>query len=556
MTTLAQYLVANSLISEEQLGRALDLQIRKGGHIIERLSELGYLDEETLTSHLAERFGFSRVSDNELNNLNGLLEKIPAHLLLKHEILPIRLYKSTLTIATADPFNLTAINEVKFLTGFDVALALARQSAIMKVIKERCGEQSYGGLLSYDKLLSKVSEDSINIVGEEEAISIQSLERLTTEPPIVSLANALLVDAIKKSASDIHVEPQRKFLRVRFRIDGMLHEVVQPPLAVKDGLISRLKVLANLDIAERRVPQDGRVRINVLGREVDMRVSTLPTPFGESVVIRLLDRHNLLLDLDLIGFSPSTLLPYKALISQPHGMVLVTGPTGSGKTTTLYASLNEINSMEKSIVTIEDPVEYELPGITQVQVKPQSGLTFARGLRAALRQDPDIIMVGEIRDAETAEIAVQAALTGHLVLSTLHTNDAAGAVSRLTEMGIKGHLLRSSLLGVVAQRLVRRLCKGCGGRGQNGSDAKIPAKSPVGCERCSHTGYRGRIGIYELLKINNEIRSLNLEQVDSRTIKDTAIKSGMLSLSGDGVEKVQAGLTTMAEVVRVSAEDE
>jgi general secretion pathway protein E len=336
---------------------------------------------------------------------------------------------------------------------------------------------------------------------------------------------------------------------------------------MKDGLISRVKILAKLDIAERRVPQDGRIRINITDREVDMRVSTLPTPFGESVVIRLLDRLNMLLDLDLIGFNPSTLEPFKSLLYQPHGMILVTGPTGSGKTTTLYAALNKINTLDKSIFTIEDPVEYELPGIIQVHVNTQTGLSFARGLRAMLRQDPDVIMIGEIRDEETAEIAVQAALTGHLVFSTLHTNDAASAISRLLEMGIQAHLLKSSLLCIMAQRLLRRLCLACvesrqterglavvGGKSR-GDNLPAAPFSPVGCEKCSNTGYRGRIGIYELLMMNDKIRSLNLGQVDSNTVKDVAISNGMVTLRQDGLEKAHAGLTSMDEVLRVMPEE-
>ena len=566
-TTLGQYLLRNEFITEEQLGRALHLQAQNGGNLLEHLTSLGFLDEEELTSHLAKKFGLRELGDTDLASSNELLDKIPAHLVLKYEILPLKLSKSALTIATADPFNLTALNEVKFLTGFDVSLALAKYSAIKSVIKKYYESSPYGKTLNYDQLLTQVKVDEVKVIAEEEGISIQNLERMTTEAPIVLLFNTLLIDAIRKEASDIHIEPQRRAVRVRFRIDGILHEVVRLPLNVKDGLISRVKVLAKLDISERRVPQDGRIRINILAREVDMRVSTLPTPFGESVVIRLLDRLNSLLDLELIGLSPDTLLSFQSLLYKPHGMILVTGPTGSGKTTTLYASLNKINTLEKSIFTIEDPVEYELQGIIQVHVNPQSGLTFARGLRAMLRQDPDVIMVGEIRDEETAEIAVQAALTGHLVFSTLHTNDAAGAISRLMEMGIQGHLLRSSLICVVAQRLLRRLCIACVERRQSerglavvggqttGNDLITSPYVPVGCEKCSNTGYRGRVGIYEILRMNDRICGLKLEDVDSKTIKDHSVRDGMVTLLQDGIEKVRAGLTTMDEVQRVLPED-
>lgn len=566
-TTLGQYLLRNNFITEEQLAKVLDQQVQKGGNVLEHLLTFGFLDEEKLISHLAEKFGLQELGDTDLSNCNELLNKIPANLVLKYDILPIKLSKSALTIATADPFNLTAFNEVKFLTGFNVNLTLAKYTEIKKVIKKHYENPISSNALNYDDLLTQVKEDEVRVIADEEAISIQNLEKMTTEAPIVLLFNTLLIDAIKKEASDIHIEPQRKAMRIRFRIDGILHEVVRLPLNMKDGLISRVKILAKLDIAERRVPQDGRIRVNIMDREVDMRVSTLPTPFGESVVIRLLDRLNMLLDLDLIGFNPSTLDSFKSLLYLPHGMILVTGPTGSGKTTTLYAALNKINTLDKSIFTIEDPVEYELPGIIQVHVNTQTGLTFARGLRAMLRQDPDIIMIGEIRDEETAEIAIQAALTGHLVFSTLHTNDAAGAISRLLEMGIQAHLLKSSLLCIMAQRLLRRLCLACvesrqtvrglavvGGK-TRGDNLPVAPFTPVGCEKCSNTGYRGRIGIYELLMMNDKIRSLKLEQIDSNTVKDVAISSGMVTLRQDGLEKAQAGLTTMDEVLRVIPED-
>lgn len=565
-TTLGQYLLRNNFITEEQLAKVLDQQVQRGGNVLEHLLNFEFLDEERLISHLAEKFGLQELGDTDLSNSTELLNKIPANLVLKYDILPIKLSNSALTISTADPFNLTAFNEVKFLTGFNVNLTLAKYSEIKKVIKKHYESPISSNALNYNELLTQVKEDEVKVIADEEAISIQNLEKMTTEAPIVLLFNTLLIDAIKKEASDIHIEPQRKAMRVRFRIDGILHEVVLLPLNMKDGLISRVKILAKLDIAERRLPQDGRIRINILDREVDMRVSTLPTPFGESVVIRLLDRLNMLLDLDLIGFNPSTLDPFKSLLYHPHGMILVTGPTGSGKTTTLYAALNKINTLDKSIFTIEDPVEYELPGIIQVHVNTQTGLSFARGLRAMLRQDPDVIMIGEIRDEETAEIAVQAALTGHLVFSTLHTNDAASAISRLLEMGIQAHLLKSSLLCIMAQRLLRRLCLACvesrqterglavvGGK-TRGDNLPVAPFTPVGCEKCSNTGYRGRIGIYELLMMNDKIRSLNLEQVDSNTVKDVAISNGMVTLRQDGMEKAQAGLTTMDEVLRVIPE--
>jgi type IV pilus assembly protein PilB len=567
-TTIEHYLLKNSFITDEQMGMASQQLSQKGGNILEHLTSLGFLDEDRLTSYLAEKFGLREIEDAELSGSNELLGKIPAHLILKYEILPLKVSKSALTIVAAHPFNLTALNELKFLTGLDVSLTLAKYSAIKDILKKHYETPLDGNTLNYDDLLTQVNEDEIKVVVDEETITAENLEKMTTEAPIVLLFNTLVIDAIKKEASDVHIEPQRKIVRVRFRIDGMLQEVVRLPLNMRDGLISRVKVMAKLDIAERRVPQDGKIRLNVMEREVDMRVSTLPTPFGESVVIRLLDRLNMLLDLDLIGFSSTSLPSFKSMLQQPHGMILVTGPTGSGKTTTLYASLNKINTLDKSLFTIEDPVEYEVAGITQVHVNPQSGLTFARGLRAMLRQDPDVIMVGEIRDEETAEIAVQAALTGHLVFSTLHTNDAAGAITRLIEMGVQGHLVRSALLCVVAQRLLRRLCLACakkseaernlavvGGKSTE-SDASRTSFAPIGCDKCSNTGYKGRVGVYEFLQMNDKIRNLKLETVDSKIIRETAINSGMITLRQDGIEKAQAGFTSMDEVRRVVPEIE
>lgn len=565
-TTIGQYLVRNKFIDEEQLKMALHKHGQKGGHLLGHLTAMGFLDEDKLATHLAQKFNLREAADSDLTSSNALMDKIPDHLILKYEILPLKLTKASLTVATADPFNLAAFNEIKFATGFDVVVMVAKYSAIKGILKKHYEGPGEGGSLNYNDLLSQAKEEEIKVVESEEVLNVQSLEKMTTEAPIVLLFNTLVIDAIKKEASDVHIEPQRKTVRVRFRIDGMLQEVVRLPLNMRDGLISRVKVMAKLDISERRVPQDGKIRLNIMKREVDMRVSTLPTPFGESVVIRLLDRLNMLLDLDLIGISPSCLSTYKSMIHRPHGIILATGPTGSGKTTTLYASLNKINTLERSLFTIEDPVEYEVPGITQVHVNPQAGLTFARGLRAMLRQDPDVIMVGEIRDEETAEIAIQAALTGHLVFSTLHTNDAAGAITRLIEMGVQGHLVKSALLCVVAQRLLRRLCLACveeseaerslavvGGKSTE-SDASRTSFTPIGCDKCSNTGYKGRVGVYEFLQMNDKIRSLNLNHDDTNTIKEIAINDGMVTLRQDGIEKVKAGLTTMDEVLRVVPE--
>lgn len=563
LLNLGQFLVRSGLIARAQLERAVELQVQSGGLVIDYLTRLGFISEEKLTSFLAEKFSFPELKEGALSVPEELLSAIPAHLVLRYQILPVKLSNSTLTLAMVDPLNLSAINEVKFITGYEVKLAVARPSVLKKVINKY-----YENELNYQRLFTRVKGDDIQVVKEEEEISVQNLEKSTTEPPVVSLVNTLLADAIKKGASDIHIEPQKNHLRVRFRIDGMLYETVRPPLSLRDGLVSRIKVMASMDIAERRTPQDGRVRLRILNKEVDLRVSTLPTAFGECVVIRVLDRSATVLDPELLGFSSKPSLVYNELISRPHGMILVTGPTGSGKTTTLYASLNKINTPEKNIITIEDPVEYELAGINQIQVKPQAGLTFARGLRAIVRQDPDVIMVGEVRDAETAEIAIQSALTGHLVFSTLHTNDAAGAVSRLMEMGIEGFLLNSSLLCILAQRLVRRPCTACAELRKLdekfaseigvslGDHSRAVIYSPVGCDECNNTGYRGRIGVYELLRITDKIRGRISEKADSKVIKEAAISEGMVTLRQDALEKAMVGLTTMEEILRVTIEDD
>jgi general secretion pathway protein E len=400
--------------------------------------------------------------------------------------------------------------------------------------------------------------------GEGGGEDAERLKDMASEAPVIRFVNQLIGRAVEARASDIHIEPFENELKVRYRIDGVLHDVETPARRLQAAIVSRIKIMAKLNIAERRLPQDGRIKLRLMGREIDLRVSTLPTLYGESVVLRILDRSSIVVHLGSLGFPEDTLGQFDRLITKPYGMVLVTGPTGSGKTTTLYGALDKINSPDKKIITIEDPVEYQLFGVNQIHVKPQIGLTFANGLRSIVRQDPDVIMVGEIRDAETAEIAIQAALTGHLVFSTLHTNDAAGAVSRLLEMGVEDYLLASSLLGVLAQRLVRKLCEKCRRPGEitpavqrelGGNGAAAQVYEGTGCEDCAHTGYRGRSGIFELLPVSDVIRPLILKRSSADVIRDAAVQQGMRTLREDGWQKVRSGVTTVAEVVRVTQEE-
>jgi len=463
----------------------------------------------------------------------------------------------------ADPSNLVAINEVKFLTGFDVRAAIAGPLSI-----ERAIERYYDRALSYGDVLSQLGSEEIDVVRAEEDVDLQQLEKATEEAPVVKLVNALLTDAIKKRASDIHVEPYERVLRVRFRVDGVLHEIMQPPLKLKNAMISRIKIMASLDIAERRLPQDGRIKVKLAhGNEMDLRVSTLPTLFGEKVVMRLLDKSHVQLDVNKLGFDQRSIDLFRSAITKPYGMILVTGPTGSGKTTTLYAALNELNKIGTNISTAEDPVEYNMVGVNQLQVHDDIGLNFATALRAFLRQDPDIIMVGEIRDFETAEIAVKAALTGHLVLSTVHTNDAPSTINRMLNMGIEPFLIASSVNLIMAQRLARVVCPKCR------EPHEVPAQAMIelgvaeelakaitayrgsGCQHCGGTGFRGRTALYEMMGMTDSLRELILSGASAIELKRQAIADGMKTLRQSGIEKVADGVTSIEEVMRVTMND-
>jgi type IV pilus assembly protein PilB len=478
-------------------------------------------------------------------------------------VLPLNVAGSNLTLAMADPSNLIAINEVKFLTGYDVKVVLAKLSTLRKGIERHYENKG----ASYEDVLTQLKSEDVEVVREQD-VDLKELERATEEAPVVKLVNALLTDAIRKRASDIHLEPFEKMLRVRFRIDGVLHEIMKPPVKLKNPLTSRLKIMSALDIAERRLPQDGRIRLRLPGaNEMDFRVSVLPTIFGEKIVLRLLDKQNLQLDMTKLGFEERALQHFKGAIAKPFGMVLVTGPTGSGKTTTLYSSLSELNKISDNICTAEDPVEYNLVGVNQVQIHEDIGLSFAAALRSFLRQDPDIIMVGEIRDKETAEISIKAALTGHLVLSTVHTNDAPSTINRLLDMGVEPFLVSSSLNLILAQRLARVICvhckapaelslEGLTGVGFGAEEAAgLVTYKGTGCVECAHTGYRGRIALYEVMPIGDEVREMILVGASALAIKRRAVDLGMRTLRTSGLEKVRQGVTTIDEIVRVTVSD-
>ena len=563
MSRLGELLVRRGQIEPTALTRAVEEQRAHGGALASHLVKLGLINEDALLSYLQKEYRLPVVDPSNLDIPPEVLALVPPAMVQKHHLIPVNLVRSTLTLAMADPSNLIAINEVKFLTGYDVKIAVAGASAVQRAI-----ERFYEANVNYDQMLNELGGEDVQLVQGEEEVSVQDLERATEEAPVVRLVNALLTDAIAKRASDVHVEPYEKVLRIRFRIDGVLYEVMQPPVKLKNALTSRIKVMASLDIAERRMPQDGRIKLKLgNNREMDFRVSVLPTIFGEKVVLRLLDKSNLQLDMTKLGFEEAALANFKEAIYKPFGMVLVTGPTGSGKTTTLYSALAELNKISTNISTAEDPVEFNLVGINQVQMHEDIGLTFAAALRAFLRQDPDIIMVGEIRDFETAEIGVKAALTGHLVLSTLHTNDAPSTINRLLNMGIEPFLVASSINLIMAQRLVRVVCPQCREETPVTPEALIDVGVPrdlvsemrcyhgIGCSLCGNTGYKGRIALYEVMPMADGIREAVLAGASSAEIKRAAIDSGMKTLRMSGIQKIAEGLTTVEEVLRITMPD-
>ncbi len=487
-------------------------------------------------------------------------ETLPLSFLRARLLVPVSLDDGTLVVAMADPLDVDARESVAKATGRRVVVLAGTEEEVHEAIEKMYGESGS----SMERLVEQVGEESEDIAAEGD--TVERLIGVASEAPIIRVVNFIIARAIERGASDIHLEPYEKVLRVRYRIDGILRDVDSPPKRLQTAIISRVKIMSRLNIAENRLPQDGRIKLRISGKEIDFRVSTIPTLFGESVVIRILDQESVPLNLGSLGFSPEALPAFREMVTAPHGMVLVTGPTGSGKTTTLYGALQEIRTAERKVITIEDPVEYQIPGVNQIQVKPQIGLTFASGLRSIVRQDPDVILVGEIRDRETAEIAIHSALTGHMVLSTLHTNDAAGAIARLLEMGVEEYLLPSSLTGVLAQRLVRTICKACSVpreispafREEILRDAGFVAEGDIrvgrGCEACGGTGFHGRMGIFEILPVRDRIRELILARADAGAIRASALADGMVLLREDGFAKVRRGVTTIEEVVRVTRE--
>jgi general secretion pathway protein E len=559
--SLSERLVERRLISGEELDRVVKLQQEQQAPLSRLVVELGFLSEEDLLPVLRDHFDIPLMSLKEIPVVPLPIE-FPAGIgdfFKLARMVPVKMDGRDLLVATTDPLDLSRLHALELAVGMSVRPVLARE----KEISARIEALYSSGYAADDNPAASQQMDGL---GDDEDVA--HLRDMASEVPVIRMVNQMLVRALESRASDVHIEPFENQLKVRYRIDGILHEVESPPRQLKAAVISRLKILAQLNIAERRLPQDGRIKTRLAGKDVDLRIATVPTLYGESVVIRLLERGQIFTELDTLGFPPTLLARFNEMISKPHGMLLVTGPTGSGKTTTLYGALQKINDPGKKIITIEDPVEYQLSGVNQIYVKPQIGLTFANGLRSIVRQDPDVIMVGEIRDAETAEIAVQAALTGHMVLSTLHTNDAAGAISRLLEMGVQDYLLSSSLLGVLAQRLVRRLCPACrrevafAGLDVAAAELELQSNSNVqtvweatGCDACNQTGYLGRVGIFEFLPVTSEICKVIVQRADAGTIRSLAVRQGMRLLRDDGWEKVRQGITTLAELLRVTREE-
>ncbi len=558
---LGQVLLQEGMVTREQLEKAIQMQQRSGGHLGNILVEQGILTHQQLARSLSVQWGLPLVELAGLDIDPLVVHMLPQHIAHRHKVLPIAKTKTRLKLAISDPLNVVALDDVRLVTGLEIEPVVAAQEDIVAAIARLYGVGSLDDAMrqaaGIDIETSSPADDRI------EEISIEKLRTMVDEAPIVRLVNLIINQAIADSASDIHVEPHRRILQIRYRVDGILRDVMAPPKPVQPAMVSRIKIMANMDIAERRLPQDGRIHVVAEGKEYDLRVSTLPTVFGEKVVMRILDQSTARIGLGKLGFAGETLQTWEEISNKPYGMLLVSGPTGSGKSTTLYSTLSKLNSLEKNILTIEDPVEYQLPRINQIQVNPKAGLTFSSGLRSFLRQDPDIIMVGEIRDKDTAVIAIQASLTGHLVLSTVHTNDAPSATTRLVDMGIEPFLVSSSLMGVLAQRLVRTICTNC-------KEAYTPPPEALhrlglkpdegeevvfyrgrGCDRCKGSGYKGRIGLFELMIMTEPIRQLVLKGVSSTEIGAQAVAEGMKTLGEDGILKVLEGSTTVDELLRV-----
>ncbi|MDY6855345.1 MAG: type II secretion system ATPase GspE [Thermodesulfobacteriota bacterium] len=561
---IGEILIEDKGVSKESFERALLLQKEERKRIGEILIQEGIIKEHDLLDALSIQFKmpyFNKIEGNGVDS--AIISSIPINFAKRNKLIPIEVKSGKMIVAVADPINIQPLDDLRVLFDLRIESVISNEREIQSAIN-RYYEQASN---SPEEVIQDMNgEDSTQILSELEEAEAEDLLDVTSEAPVIKLVNLILSQAIKSRASDIHIEPYQKDLRIRYRIDGVLYNILTPPKRYQLAIVSRVKIMAKLNIAEKRLPQDGRFRIKIADKDIDVRVSVIPTTFGERVVLRLLDKSNLLLELENLGLAQNELDKINRLIYSSHGIILVTGPTGSGKTTTLYAALNEINSPEKNIITIEDPIEYQLNGIGQIQVNTKIDLTFAKGLRSIVRQDPDVILVGEIRDSETAEIAIHAALTGHLVFSTLHTNDAAGAITRLTDMGIEPFLVSSSLNAVIAQRLVRLICEGC-------KESYAPDKGFIkeiglryedikggllyrgkGCQQCLHTGYRGRKGIYEIMNVDDSIQSLILKTSESNIIRNKGKENGMITLREAGAQAVLDGITTIEEVLRVTQE--
>ena len=564
---LGDLLVKEKIITPEQLEQANKAQKEQNCRLGSALVKLGFLTDEDVTNFLSRQYGVPAINLSYFEIDPAVVKLIPFETAKRYQILPLSRVGASLTIAMVDPTNVFAMDDIKFMTGFNIEPVVASESSILAGI-----DKAYGAGTKEEDLetvmqsMSEMNESDIEVQAEEQEMELSQLEKAADEAPVVKLVNLVLTDAVKRGASDIHIEPYEKEFRVRFRIDGVLQAIMAPPMKLKDAITSRLKIMAKLDISEKRLPQDGRImlKMNIGGRkkQLDFRVSTLPTLWGEKIVLRLLDKENLRLDMTKLGFEPESLVKFEKAILKPYGMVLVTGPTGSGKTNTLYSSISRLNQPDTNIMTAEDPVEFQLGGVNQVQMKEQIGLNFAAALRSFLRQDPNIILVGEIRDFETAEIAIKAALTGHLVLSTLHTNGAPETITRLMNMGIEPFLVATSVHLICAQRLIRRICKECTEpvdvpvqtlieEGYSPEEAKtIQIQKGKGCGVCNNTGYKGRCGLYEVMEVDDEIRELVLVGASAVELKKKAIERGMITLRRSGLIKVAAGITTLEEVAR------
>ena len=563
---LGDLLVKEKIITPEQLEQANKVQKEQNCRLGSALVKLGFLSDEDVTNFLSRQYGVPAINLSYFEIDPAVVKLIPFETAKRYQILPLSRVGASLTIAMVDPTNVFAMDDIKFMTGFNIEPVVASESSILAGIDKAYGATKEEDLEAVMQSMSEMTDNDVELQSEQQEMELSELEKAADEAPVVKLVNVILGDAVKRGASDIHIEPYEKEFRVRFRIDGVLQSIMSPPMKLRDAITSRLKIMSKLDISEKRLPQDGRImlKMNVGGRkkQLDFRVSTLPVLWGEKIVLRLLDKENLRLDMTKLGFEQESLTKFEKAILKPYGMVLVTGPTGSGKTNTLYSSISRLNQPDTNIMTAEDPVEFQLGGVNQVQMKEQIGLNFAAALRSFLRQDPNIILVGEIRDFETAEIAIKAALTGHLVLSTLHTNGAPETITRLMNMGIEPFLVATSVHLICAQRLVRRVCKDCtepvdvppqtlidaGFTPEESKTVKI--QKGKGCTVCNNSGYKGRCGLYEVMEVDDEIRELVLVGASAVELKKKAIERGMITLRRSGLIKVAAGMTTLEEVAR------